>query len=48
VLAESAFMMMPEEEDMLRTPEFQQREARAIVRGIKRFLKETRAANARR
>lgn len=44
VLTEAAFMMIPEQEELLRTEEFQRREARAIRRGIERFLKESRAA----
>jgi N-acetylmuramoyl-L-alanine amidase len=42
VLVEAAFMMIPEQEELLRTEAFQEREARAIVRGIKRFLEEAR------
>ncbi|MGH3112424.1 MAG: N-acetylmuramoyl-L-alanine amidase family protein, partial [Gaiellaceae bacterium] len=42
VLTEAAFMMLPEQEELLRTPEFQQREAEAIRRGIERFLRESR------
>jgi N-acetylmuramoyl-L-alanine amidase len=48
VLTEAAFMMIPEQEERLRTEEFQEREARAILRGVERFLKESRAANAGR
>lgn len=48
VLTEAAFMMIPEQEELLRTPTFQKREARAIVRGIKRFLEESRKAERAR
>jgi N-acetylmuramoyl-L-alanine amidase len=40
VLTESAFMMIPEQERLLRSGEFRRREARAILRGIERFLEE--------
>jgi N-acetylmuramoyl-L-alanine amidase len=38
VLVEGAFMMIPEQEAMLRTPEFQGRIAEAVAVGIERFL----------
>ena len=37
---EAAFMMVPEQEEELRTEEFRRREATAIRRGIERFLRE--------
>lgn len=40
VLTEAAFMMLPDQEERLRTEEFQRREATAIRRGIQRFLRE--------
>lgn len=40
VLVECAFMMMPEQEAMLRTDKFQRKCARAILRGIKEYLRE--------
>lgn len=42
VLVEGAFMMIPEQEAKLRTPEFQGRIARAVADGIERFLSENR------
>jgi N-acetylmuramoyl-L-alanine amidase len=42
VLTEEAFMMIPEQEMMLARPEFQQKCARAIFKGLERFLKESR------
>lgn len=42
VLTEEAFMMIPEQERLLGTPEFRMRCARAILTGIERFLKEQR------
>ncbi|MBA2565037.1 MAG: N-acetylmuramoyl-L-alanine amidase, partial [Gemmatimonadetes bacterium] len=41
VLVESAFMMIPEQEEMLRTEQFRRREARAIRRGLERFLEKS-------
>lgn len=38
VLVEGAFMMMPEQEALLRTPSFQRRIATAVADGIERFL----------
>lgn len=38
VLCEGAFMMMPRHEAALRTPEFQERYARGVLRGIRAFL----------
>lgn len=40
VLVEGAFMMIPEQEAMLRTPEFQRRIAEGVAAGIERFLRE--------
>ncbi len=42
VLTEEAFMMIPEQEALLAQPEFQKRCARAIFKGLERFLKENR------
>lgn len=42
VLTEEAFMMIPEHEMLLAQPEFRMRCARAIFRGLKRFLAENR------
>lgn len=40
VLVEGAFMMIPEQEALLRTPEFRRRIAVAVADGIERFLEE--------
>ena len=40
VLVESAFMMIPEQEAALRTPEFRRRIAEGVAAGIERFLSE--------
>lgn len=40
VLVESAFMMIPEQEAKLRTPEFQREIAEGVAAGIERFLRE--------
>ncbi|MFH1374952.1 MAG: N-acetylmuramoyl-L-alanine amidase [bacterium] len=40
VLLECAFMMIPEQEAMLKTSKFRKRLAKAITRGISNFLKE--------
>jgi N-acetylmuramoyl-L-alanine amidase len=40
VLVESAFMMIPEQEAMLKTSEFQGRIAEGVALGIERFLRE--------
>ncbi|MFN2420821.1 MAG: N-acetylmuramoyl-L-alanine amidase [Gemmatimonadota bacterium] len=40
VLVEGAFMMIPEQEAMLRTPGFQRRIAEGVALGIERFLRE--------
>jgi N-acetylmuramoyl-L-alanine amidase len=42
VLVEGAFMMIPEQEAMLKTPEFQTRIAEAVTDGIEEFLLENR------
>jgi N-acetylmuramoyl-L-alanine amidase len=39
VLAEGAFMMMPQHEAALRTREFQERYARGVLRGLEAFLR---------
>src|SRR5690606_19888381 len=40
ILTENAFMMIPEQEAFLRTPEGQRRIAEAHVRGLERWLRE--------
>lgn len=40
VLVETAFIILPEQEALLRRPEFHRKVATAIQRGIERFLKE--------
>jgi N-acetylmuramoyl-L-alanine amidase len=40
VLTEGAFLMIPEQENALRTPAFQQRYARGVMEGIEAFLRE--------
>jgi N-acetylmuramoyl-L-alanine amidase len=40
VLTEGAFLMIPEQENALRTPAFQERYARAVMRGIEVWLRE--------
>ncbi|MFN2382811.1 MAG: N-acetylmuramoyl-L-alanine amidase [Gemmatimonadota bacterium] len=40
VLVEGAFMMLPEQEALLRTPKFQRRIAQGVAAGIERFLRE--------
>jgi N-acetylmuramoyl-L-alanine amidase len=40
VLVECAFMILPEQEAFLKTEKFQKKTARAIRKGIERFLKE--------
>jgi N-acetylmuramoyl-L-alanine amidase len=42
VLVESAFMMIPEQEAALRTPDFRRRIAEGVAAGIERFLSEER------
>lgn len=39
ILVESAFMMIPEQEAMLRTEKFQKRISKAIIEGVKDFLR---------
>ena len=39
VLAEGAFMIMPDQEAAIRTPEYQERYARAIVEGLERYFR---------
>jgi len=46
VLTEGAFLMIPEQEQALRTPSFQARYARAVLRGIEAFLGELAAEGA--
>jgi len=43
VLTEGAFLMIPEQEQALRTRAFQTRYARGILRGIEQFLREMAA-----
>jgi N-acetylmuramoyl-L-alanine amidase len=45
VLSEAAFMMIPEQEELVRTEAFRKREAKAIRKGIERFLNEAKTAN---
>lgn len=40
VLTEGAFLMIPEQENALRTPAFQERYARGVMQGIERYLRE--------
>jgi N-acetylmuramoyl-L-alanine amidase len=40
VLCEGAFLMIPEQENALKTPSFQQRYARGVMQGIEAYLKE--------
>jgi N-acetylmuramoyl-L-alanine amidase len=40
VLIESAFMMIPEQESLLKTEKFREKIAKAIRKGLERFLKE--------
>lgn len=42
VLAEGGFMMIPEQEHAMKTPEFQERYARAIVDGLEAFFRGIR------
>jgi N-acetylmuramoyl-L-alanine amidase len=48
VLSEAAFMMIPEQEELVRTEAFRKREAKAIRKGIERFLHEAKTANQER
>ena len=41
VLCEGAFLMIPEQENALKTPSFQARYARGVMQGIERYLRET-------
>jgi len=40
ILTEGAFLMIPEQENALRTPSFQERYARGVMEGIEAFLRE--------
>src|SRR4029077_3862497 len=40
VLCEGAFLMLPEQENALRTPSFQERYARGVAEGIEAYLRE--------
>ena len=40
VLVECAFMILPEQEALLKTKEFQTRTAKGIAQGIENFLRE--------
>jgi len=42
VLVEPAFMMIPEQEALLRTEKFQKRIAKAILKGLEKFFREMR------
>jgi N-acetylmuramoyl-L-alanine amidase len=44
VLTEGAFLMIPEQENALRTPAFQDRYARGVMRGIEAWLRELATA----
>lgn len=43
MLAEGGFMMIPEQENAMKTPEFQERYARAIVDGLEEFFRGIRS-----
>lgn len=43
VLTEGAFLMIPEQENALKTPSFQERYARGVMRGIEAWLREVAA-----
>jgi len=40
ILTEGAFLMIPEQENALRTPSFQRRYARGILHGLEQYLRE--------
>jgi N-acetylmuramoyl-L-alanine amidase len=40
ILAEGAYIMMPEQEAALRTPGYQEEYARALVEGLEDFFRE--------
>jgi N-acetylmuramoyl-L-alanine amidase len=40
VLCEGAFLMIPEQENALRTPAFQERYARGVMEGLEGYLRE--------
>jgi N-acetylmuramoyl-L-alanine amidase len=42
VLVECAFIILPQREAMLKTPEFRRKAARGIIKGIENFMKEFR------
>ena len=44
VLVEAAFMMIPEQEAALRTPEFRRRIAEGVAAGIERYLEAREGA----
>jgi N-acetylmuramoyl-L-alanine amidase len=44
VLCEGAFLMIPEQENALRTPSFQQRYARGVMEGIEAYFRELAGA----
>ncbi len=48
ILAEGAFMMIPEQEAALRTPEFQERYALGVVDGLEEYFRALGASNASR
>ena len=43
ILAEGGFMMIPEQEYAMRTPEFQERYARAVADGLEEFFRSVRS-----
>jgi N-acetylmuramoyl-L-alanine amidase len=47
ILCEGAFLMLPEQEAALRTPEFQERYARGIVDGLEEYFRGLASATAR-
>jgi len=43
ILAEGGFMMVPEQENAMKTPEFQERYARAVADGLEAYFRGLRA-----
>ena len=43
VLVEGGFIIMPDQEHMFRTPEFQERYARAVADGLENYFRALRA-----
>jgi len=46
ILTEGAFLMIPEQENALRTPSFQERYARGVMEGIEAYLRELAGGRA--